>query len=52
MVLSEDGEKDNDNVPDAAGAQRDWLGLLVWIGGVGFLAILALWDMVASLFRR
>jgi hypothetical protein len=51
MVLSEDGEKENENVPDAGGAQWDWLGLLVWICGVTFLAALALWDMAASLFR-
>jgi hypothetical protein len=31
--------------------RSDWLGLMVLISGFLFLAILALWDMVASLFR-
>jgi hypothetical protein len=52
--LSEDDPPGNDHrpaKPDPAIERGDWLGMMVLIGGFLFLAILALWDMVASLFR-
>ena len=54
MVLSEGdphSQQGTASKPEPATERSDWLGLTVWLAGFLFLAILALWDMVASLFR-
>jgi len=50
--VSDDPDEPNGHAKrDPAIARSDWLGLMVLISGFLFLAILALWDMLASLFR-
>jgi hypothetical protein len=55
MVLSEDERKDELPLPaptDTAESRcESWWGLLIWLAGFLFLATLAVWDMIASLFR-
>jgi hypothetical protein len=54
MVLSEDDRKKGIPIPEPTESstwRKDWLGLLIWLIGFLFLAILAIYDMVASLFR-
>ena len=54
MVLSEDSREDEPAPAEpapVAETREDWLGLLFWLFGFGFLLALALWDMVAAFFR-
>jgi len=52
MVLSEDDPKEKGKPAEPTEtviAREDWIALLFWLVGFLFLAVLALWDLVASL---
>jgi hypothetical protein len=54
MVLSEDNPDDKEAAREPTGgdvARGEWYSVIIWILGFLFLAVLALWDMVAAALR-
>jgi hypothetical protein len=40
-----------ETAPPSKGLLSDWVALLLWVGGVGIMAALVLFDTLAALFR-